>query len=476
MNADSRSEPTREELITLIAAQAAEIAALKARIAELERRLGLNSSNSSKPPSSDGLKKPARVTSLRERSGKKPGGQKGHKGETLQRATVPDEVVNHYPPACATCGVGLDPKTSVGHRARQVFDLPQPQPVVVTEHRAHDCHCEACGATTRAQFPDGVNAPVQYGDRIAAFVVYLSHYQMLPENRLAALMVDLFGVKLATATIARMSRTCAERLAGFVATVRDLVAGAPVKHMDETGFRIGGKTQWLHVASTALLTFYRVCAKRGGLLAGVVGIVVHDHWKPYYTMQGVVHALCNAHHLRELKALVEIEKEDWARKMQQLLRRACHAANLARERGIPLKPPLIACFERRYDAILAEGLAFHGAQAPLACAASKSGGKRRGRAPRRTGHNLLLRLVTRKQDTLRFLHDPSVPFTNNEAERDGRMMKLRQKISGGFRSLEGAMDFALIRSFVSTARKQGWNIIEALTRDPETLAKSLRLA
>jgi transposase len=476
MDSDSPSEPSREELIALIAALQAENAALKARLAELERQLGLNSSNSGKPPSSDGLKKPARVTSLRERSGKKPGGQKGHKGETLQQATDPNEVVDHYPPSCARCGVGLDPKTSVGHRARQVFDLPQPQPLVVTEHRAHGCECPDCGTITNARFPDGVNAPVQYGARMTAFVIYLLHYQLLPENRLAALMADLFGVKLATATIARMSHTCAERLQGFVATVRDLVAGAPVKHMDETGFRIGGKTQWLHVASTALLTFYRVCARRGSLLANVVGIVVHDHWKPYYTMPGVLHALCNAHHLRELKALVDIEKEDWARKMQHLLRRACHAANLARERGVLLKPPLIACIEWRYDAIVAEGLAFHAAQAPLARAASKSGGNRRGRAPRRTGHNLLLRFATRKQDTLRFLHDPSVPFTNNEAERDGRMMKLRQKISGGFRSLQGAIDFAIIRSFLSTARKQGWNVVEALSRDPSTLAKSLRAA
>jgi transposase len=172
-----------------------------------------------------------------------------------------------------------------------VFDLPQPQPLVVTEHRAHDCECTACGAKTRALFPDGVNAPVQYGARITAFVIYLLHYQLLPENRLATLMVDLFGVKVATATIARMSRACAERLHGFVETVRDLVAGAPVKHMDETGFRIGGKTQWLHVASTALLTFYRVCAKRGSLLANVVGIVVHDHWKPYYTIEGAPGAI-----------------------------------------------------------------------------------------------------------------------------------------------------------------------------------------
>ena len=476
MNADSPAEPSREELIALVAAQAAEIAALKAQIAELERRLGLNSSNSSKPPSSDGLKKSARVSSLRERSGKIPGGQKGHKGETLRQVTDPDEVVNHYPSACSMCGVGLNPKTSVGHSARQIFDLPEPQPLVIIEHRAHDCQCEVCGAKTRALFPDGVNAPVQYGPRITAFVIYLLHYQFLPENRLVILMADLFGVKVAAATIARMSRTYAERLQGFGETVRDLVAGALVKHMDETGFRIGGKTQWLHVASTTLLTFYRVCAKRGSLLANVAGIVVHDHWKPYYTMQGVLHALCNAHHLRELKALVEIEKEEWARKMQQLLRRACHAVNRARERGVPLKPRLIGCFERRYDAILAEGFLFHEVQAPLARAVIEEGGKRRGRAPRRTGHNLLLRLATRKEDTLRFLHDPTVPFTNNQAERDGRMMKLRQKISGGFRSLQGAMDFALIRSFLSTARKQRWNIIDALTRDPSNLAKSLRLA
>jgi transposase len=469
MNPESAAEPSREELIALVAA-------LKAHIAELERRLGLNSSNSGKPPSSDGLKKPARVTSLRERSGKKSGGQKGHKGETLRQVAVADDVVNHYPSTCATCGAGLAPETSVGHSARQVFDLPEPQPLVVTEHRAHDCRCAACGTKTRGLFPGGVNAPVQYGIRIRSFVIYLLHYQLLPEDRLAELMADLFGVKLAAATIATMSRTCAEHLRGFAETVRDLVAGAPVKHMDETGFRIGGKTQWLHVASTALLTFYRVCAKRGSLLANVAGIVVHDHWKPYYTMQGVLHALCNAHHLRELKALVEIEKEDWARKMQRLLRRACHAANLARERSIALKPSLIACFERRYDAILAEGLGFHEAQAPLAQATMKVGGKRRGRAPRRTGHNLLLRLATRKQDTLRFLRDPTVPFTNNQAERDGRMMKLRQKISGGFRSSDGAIDFALIRSFVSTAKKQGWNIIEALTRDPPNLAHSLRLS
>ncbi len=225
--------------------------------------------------------------------------------------------------------------------------------------------------TTRAAFPEGVDAPVQYGARIAAFVTYLPHYRLLPEDRLVALMADLFGVRLAAATIAGMSRTCAGRLRGFVEMPRDHVAAAPVEHMDDTGFRIGGKTQWPHVASTALLTFYRTCARRGGLLANVVGMVVHDHWKPYYTMQGVPRALCNAHRLREREALVEIEKEDWARKMQRLLRRACRAADLAREQGVSSKPRLIESCERRYDAVLARGLAFHEAEPPMARAATK---------------------------------------------------------------------------------------------------------
>jgi transposase len=308
------------------------------RVAELERRLGLDSSNSGKPPSSDGLKKPLRVRSSREPSGKKPGGQKGHKGETLRQVAEPDSIVDHFPPSCAACGAAVTPTMSAGHSARQVFDLPEPRPLVVTEHRAHDCVCAGCGAHTRASFPDGINAPVQYGSRIASLVVYLLHYQLLPEDRLAELMADLFGIKLVAATVARMSRTCAARLQDFVATVRDLVAGAAVKHMDETGFRIGGRTQWLHVACTPWLTFYRICARRGSLLDNVSGIVVHDHWLPYYGMPDVLHALCNAHHLRELKALIEIEKEDWARKMHRLLRRASHAVNLARERGSPLKP------------------------------------------------------------------------------------------------------------------------------------------
>jgi transposase len=462
-------QPTIAGLQALIEHLVRERDALLARVAELERRLGLNSSNSGKPPSSDGLKKPPRVSSLREPSGKKTGGQNGHRGETLRRIEKPDVTINHYPLACTGCGKPLTAATATGHVVRQVFDLPEPRPLIVTEHRAHACRCAACGTQTRAAFPEGVTAPVQYGSRIAAFVLYLLHYQLLPEKRLAVLMADLFGVKLVTATIARISRDCAERFQGFADALRDHVAAAAVKHMDETGFRIGTKTQWLHIASTVWLTFYRTAAKRGSLLANVSGIVVHDHWKPYYTMTGVLHALCNAHHLRELKALVEIEKEDWACKMQRLLRRACHATNLAREQSVPLKPDLIALIDRCYDGILAKGLAFHESQPALA----KTG--RRGRQPRRVGHNLLLRLSTRKRDVLRFLTDPSVPFTNNLAERDGRMMKLRQKISGGFRSADGAKDFAVIRSVLSTARKQGWNMLQTLTAEPARLVADIRV-
>ena len=255
MNREAPNEPSREELIALIQAQAAEIAVLKARIVELERRLGLNSSNSGKPPSSDGLRKPARVTSLREPSDRKPGGQKGHKGETLRQAADPDAIVDHFPSICSGCGGALTPGMGLDYAARQVHDLPEPRPLVVTEHRAHGCLCAGCGARTRGAFPNGVNAPVQYGARIAAFAVYLMHQQLLPQKRLVALMIDLFGVRIASATLDGMSRACATRLKGFAETVRGLVADAPVKHMDETGFRIGGKTQWLHVACTSLLTF-----------------------------------------------------------------------------------------------------------------------------------------------------------------------------------------------------------------------------
>ena len=302
-------------------------------------------------------------------------------------------------------------------------------------------------------------------------MLYLLHYRLLPEKRLAALMADLFGVNLVTATIASMSRNCASRFQGFATVVRDHVAEAPVKHLDDTGFRIGGKTQWLHIASTILLSVYRISPKRGSLSENVTGTAVHDHWIPHYTLKGVLHALCNAHRLRELQAPVEIEKEDWARKMHRLLRRACHTNNLAHDQKLPLPQRLIALIERCYDTILSEGFAFHEARPPLISAAAKA--MRRGRQPRRVGDNFLLRLSTRKQDVLRFLSSPVVLFTINEAERDGRMMKLRQKIPGGFRSEDSVTDFGVIRSLLSTAKKQGRNLLHTLIANQDSLIDDL---
>jgi transposase len=452
-------------------------AALLARVAELERRLGLNSSNSSKPPSSDGLRKrPPRTRSLRERSKKRAGGQKGHPGTTLRAVDQPDHTVDHIPASCANCDQPLPQTPGGDYDARQVFDLPQPRPLVVTEHRAHRCRCTACGSVTKGVFPAGVSAPVQYGDRITAIVVYLSAFQLVPLDRLATLMADLFSVTLSRASIEKMSRRAGERLLGFAAAVRQLILLAPVKHLDETGFRIVKTLKWLHIAATGWLTYYRIGVDRGDMLSGVSGIIVHDHWKSYYTMPGVEHALCNAHHLRELKALFEIEQEDWARRMQTLLRRACHVEHLSRDQERAPDQRLIALIGRRYDAIVASGIAFHEGLPALPKTLKKDGTPRAGRAKRRVGHNLAQRLGDHKEAALRFLTNPDVPFTNNQAERDGRMMKLKQKISGCFRSVQGANDFAVIRTFIGTAQKQGWGVIQSLMRDPNDLIKKLQAA
>jgi transposase len=450
------------------------IYALLERVEELERRLGLNSTNSSKPPSSEGLKRERRVKSLREPSGKKSGGQEGHEGKTLRQVELPDEVIDHYPPTCTNCGEALGSGAATAYQKRQVFALPEPQPLHVTEHRAHRGWCPQCGTETQAAFPHEVTAAVQYGGYLTALVVYLQCWHFIPEDRLAELLRDVFGVDLATATIAAMGHKKAAELAGLAATIGAHVKQAPVKHLDETGFRIGGLTQWLHVASTWLLTCYRTSRKRGELWVDMVGIIIHDHWHPYFTMPGVLHGLCNAHHLRELRALSEIEKEPWALAMSRFLRQACHAVNLARRGGSTLSPRFLAWFSARYARILAQGLAFHQAQPPLASVTQTGERKRRGRVRRRVGHNLLLRLQTHKDAVLRFLADPDVPFTNNQAEQDLRMMKVKQKISGGFRTEAGACTFVVLRTVMSTARKQGWNILHSLTTNPDCLAHNLR--
>jgi transposase len=443
-----------------------ENAELRERIAELERRLNKNSSNSSKPPSSDGLKKPPRTQSLRGKSGKKSGGQVGHKGGTLNQVAHPDRVEPHEAAYCRHCQAGLTRAMIVDVAKRQVFDLPEPR-LEVTEHRASIYNCAECGRRTTADFPEGVSSPARYGPRVEAVAVYLNVQQLIPEDRLAQAMQDLFGaVRLCPASIVAWGKKKAVEWEGVAAHIAALVAKAPVRNLDETGFRVGGKLQWLHTASTPALTSYRVTEKRGDVTEGLEGgVIVHDHFKPYYSLPGLAHALCNAHHLRELQALIEIEKEPWARQMRDVLVDGVKAVREAVAEGATaLTNAVRGSLLGRHKNIVRRGLAFHREQRPLSRAAGA-----RGRTALRPGHNLLNRLHQFRCDVLRFLNDFTVPFTNNQAERDLRMMKVKMKISGSFRTMAGAKRFARLRSVVSTARKQGWNILETLTAPPAIL-------
>jgi transposase len=447
----------------------ADNAALRAEVAELRRQLGMDSSNSSKPPSSDGLKKKPRIPgSLRGRSGKQSGGQAGHKGDTLRQAEAPDRVVRHEAQACSRCRADLTAAMQTGVEKRQVFDLPE-RLIEVTEHQASVYCCAACGGETKADFPAGVAAPAQYGERIKAAAIYLNVQQLIPEDRVAQTMNDLFGASLlCPASLTAWVNDKAAAFATVAAHIADLAAAAPVRHLDETGFRVAGKGQWLHTVSTETLTFYRVSEKRGAVPKNLEGgVVVHDHFKPYYGLTGVAHAFCNAHHLRELKALIELDNEPWAKDMRDLLVEANDAVCKAREAGETALPPAaLQGFVDRYWQAVRAGLSFHRAMPPLERRA-------RGRAKRRPGHNLLERLKTYKDDVLRFLYDFAVPFTNNLAERDLRMMKVKMKISGAFRTFTGAARFATVRSVVATARKRGWNILQTLFAQPHALILGL---
>jgi len=299
-----------------------ENAALRQQVADLRRQLDRNSSNSSKPPSSDGLKKPPRVfKSLRGRSGKKSGGQVGHKGDTLRPTDKPDRIERHATTTCRHCEACLTDAMVTGEERRQVFDLPQPR-LEVTEHRAVTYRCHHCRGATTAAFPKTVTAHVQYGPRLRATAVYLNVQQLIPEDRVCEAMADLFATaSLCPASVVAWTSKAAEAQAPVLAHIAASVVAAKVRHLDETGFRIGGKTRWLHSASTAVYTHYRVGEKRGDVPRTMAdGVIVHDHFKAYYALRGAQHALCNAHHLRELQALIEIEREPWASVMHELLR------------------------------------------------------------------------------------------------------------------------------------------------------------
>lgn len=415
---------------------------LKARIAELEGSSKIDSTTSSKPPSSDGLRKKPTNTSLREKSQKKSGGQLGHLGSTLSMIDSPDKRVISSVEKCENCGLDLSDVVPEHIERRQLFDIPVPQ-VEVTEFCAEHKRC-ACGVTSKGEFPAHISAPVQYGPRIRSISVYLNNQQLIPEGRVKDFFHDVFKLSIASATIASFSEKASKRLEGWLANLYSHLANSQLKHLDETGYRINGKTQWLHVMSNEMGTYYRPSHKRGSMFEYLRGTIIHDHFRSYYKLKDVLHALCNAHHLRELKALIEIYKESWAARMATLLRYANKNRSSMKR------------VNKLYDKIVALGLAFHDSLPPL----PKTG--KRGRKKRRKGHNLLIRLRDHKEEVLRFMSSESFPFTNNPAEQDIRMMKLRMKISGGFRSFSGTEIFAAIRSFTSTCRKQKMNIFQSI--------------
>ena len=428
-----------------------------ARIGDLEARLKLSSSNSSKPPSSDGLAKPA-PKSLRSKSGRGPGRPRGQDGVTLERLADPDVVIRHEPATCAGCGTSLVEAVEVDVTWRQVIDVPLVKPQV-TEHHLVTLAC-GCGHHTTAVAPAGAVAAVAYGPRLAGIGVYLLHGQFLSVSRTAAALKDLFGVPVAAGTVAGwVKRTALGIIEEVLPVIAGRIAAAPVAHFDETGMRTAGRLAWLHSASTATDVLLAVHPKRGtkamdaiGVLPKFAGVAVHDAWAPYDTYTSMIHALCNAHALRELIYVVDTAAGNVADHAQQAvtaLRRLNRLVTDAHTAGETPNPDQIT----RYLHILRSAVVL-GTQATAA---------RAGKLQRKH-HALFVRLRDRRDDYLRFVTDPAVPFDNNAAERTIRMPKLRVKVSGSMRTLTGAEHFAAIRSYITTATRQGIDTLDALTQ------------
>ncbi len=426
----------------------------------LKERLAQNSRNSSKPPSSDGPDKPA-PRSLRPRGERKSGGQPGHKGYTLKMVKNPEHIVRHRVDKCEKCSRSLKEEKATDIERRQVFDIP-PVKIEVTEHQAEIKKC-LCGHLNKAAFPEDVTAPVQYGPDIRAKAVYLRDYQLLPLERTCEVLRDFFGCEMGEGTLENATNKCSQVLEEPAEEIKQHLIDSPVVNFDETGCRVNGEGQWLHVAGTENLTYYQIHPRRGseamdemGILPNFVGTAIHDFWKPYFKYN-CKHGLCNAHHLRELTFVYEVQGQVWAKHMIDCLldmKKAVDETKIARD-SLPEKQ--IRKFEGRYEGILKEGYEAN----PLSKEPTSTK-KKRGRRKKSKARNLLEPLDNYREETLGFMYDFSVPFDNNLGERDERMMKVQQKISGCFRSEDGGKVFSRIRSYISTARKNGVNAIEAL--------------
>jgi len=445
------------------AALRTECAALRERVQTLEEQVAQDSHNSHKPPSSDGLAKP-KPKSLRPKSERPTGGQPGHPGHTLRMVAKPDRTVRHAVERCKACGRSLAKQAPEQVERRQVLDLPEPK-LEVTEHQAEVKTCP-CGCVNRAVFPPEAAAPVQYGPHVKSVAVYLGEYQLLPFDRLAEIMRDLFACESFSAgTLANFKADCSRRLEPVEAAIRDLAAAAPVAGFDETGVRATGSLHWLHTVSTRFLTWYCAHKRRGsaamdqaGILPRYRGCAVHDFWKSYFDY-GCDHALCNGHLLRELVFLWEEQSQKWAKAMIDHLLAIKEAVATASAAGLTALPPTDQNrFLQGYERIVQAGYA----QNPMA--QPTPGPKRRGRRQQSKARNLLDRFRDHPDSILAFMRDFAVPFDNNQSERDLRMMKLRQKISGTFRSFQALVNFCRIRGYVSTARKNGLNALDALQR------------
>ena len=437
--------------------------ALAKRIQKLEDQLAKNSRNSGKPPSSDGYDQPA-PKSLRKRSRRRSGGQVGHKGETLKMVEKPTHIRVHRVKACAHCGHSMKRRKAIREEKRQVFDVP-PMKIEVTEHRAEIKECPCCGKETRAQFPDEAGKAVQYGTEIKSQMAYLNSEQHIPLERACDLLEEWYGHRPSDGTIVSVCAEAAEKVEPANEAVKEhLVEEEAVVNFDESGFMINGILNWLHNASTPRLTCYAIHPKRGsaamneiGILPRLKGRAVHDDLAAYFLYE-LEHALCNAHHLRTLLFLLERYPQKWIEPLKDLLLKIKTKVEAAKEKGqTSLSVRQRNLFHKAYDQLIAQGLRAN----PPPNEKSRTPGQR-GRLKQTPARNLLLRLQEHKAFVLAFMDDFNVPFDNNQAERDLRMMKVKQKVSGGFRSIAGAQNFCQIRGYLSTARKNGVKALAAL--------------